>query len=155
MLPILLKRRFKHGSFKTLYADDYEQKRFDHSITEARKQDLKAVKINSLSSGIIQILFAVVLAGILWISMMPKMHLSAGALAAIIGCMIQLLRPIRCLTSLNSSIQIGLAGAQSVFDFLMWTMKKIMANCFIKINKRICNLMNYVFNILIVATSIK
>lgn len=103
---------------KLYTASDYEQKRFDASIDAARRQDLKAVKTNSISSGIIQVLFALVLSTILYVAMMPSMHLSAGAFAAVIGALVQLLRPIRRLTSLNNSIQIGLAGAKSVFTFL-------------------------------------
>jgi len=103
---------------KLYTASDYEQKRFDASIDAARSQDLKAVKTNSISSAVIQVLFALVLATILYAAMMPSMHLSAGSFAAIIGALVQLLRPIRRLTSLNNSIQIGLAGAKSVFGFL-------------------------------------
>jgi subfamily B ATP-binding cassette protein MsbA len=96
----------------------YEQKRFDANIDAAKQQDLKAVQTNSMSSGVIQVLFSLVLATILYVAMLPTMHLSAGAFAAIIGALVQLLRPIRRLTSLNNSIQIGLAGAKSVFSFL-------------------------------------
>lgn len=103
---------------KLYTASQYEQKRFDASIDAAKSQDLKAVKTNSLSSGVIQILFSLVLATILYVAMLPSMHLTAGTFAAIIGALIQLLRPIRRLTSLNNSVQIGLAGAKSVFTFL-------------------------------------
>jgi subfamily B ATP-binding cassette protein MsbA len=103
---------------KLYTASQYEQKRFDASIDAAKSQDLKAVKTNSFSSGVIQILFSLVLATILYIAMLPSMHLTAGTFAAIIGALIQLLRPIRRLTSLNNSVQIGLAGAKSVFTFL-------------------------------------
>ncbi len=44
--------------------------------------------------------------------------ITAGAFLAIIAAMLQLIKPMKTLTTLNAAIQRGLAGAESVFALL-------------------------------------
>jgi len=44
--------------------------------------------------------------------------ITAGSFLAIIAAMLQLIKPMKTLTTLNATIQRGLAGAESVFDLL-------------------------------------
>ncbi len=103
---------------RTFGGENYELHKFE-SVTEAnRQQELKVVVTDSIGSSAIQLLAAIPISIILYISTSPNTAVSAGSFAAMMAAMLSLLRPLRRLTRINVMIQKGLAGAQSVYELL-------------------------------------
>ncbi len=96
----------------------YEQRKFNEITRDTRHQELKVEVTNGIGSSIIQLLVSVPLAMVLFVATLPKLSVSAGSFAAIVSAMIMLIRPVRRITTLNTVIQRGLAGAASIFDLL-------------------------------------
>lgn len=97
-----------------------ERQRFNNATEEALKQDLKVAKIKVLNVAGVQVVIgmgisAIVTAGIYLSSRMP---VSAGEFIAIIAAVLQLIKPMKNLSTVNSVIQRGIAGAESVFNLL-------------------------------------
>ncbi len=96
----------------------YECQRFEERVKKTRQQELKVEVTNGIGSSVIQLMVSIPLAVVLFIATLPKLAVSAGSFAAIVSAMIMLIRPVRRITVLNSVIQKGLAGAESIFDLL-------------------------------------
>ena len=95
-----------------------ESKRMNEATLLNRRRELKIVVTNSIGSGATQLLMAIPLCGVLVLASMPFLHITAGGFAAIVFAMISLTRPMRRLTSINSELQKGVAGATSIFEIL-------------------------------------
>lgn len=96
----------------------YEKEKFWAATKANRQRELKIVVTNSLGTSAVQILLSIPIVVVLYFATMPAMHVSAGSFAAVITAMLMILRPMRRLTTVNSYIQKGIAGAQSIFDVL-------------------------------------
>lgn len=96
----------------------YQNKKFTDAANNNFHRELKITVTNSISSSVSQTLFAIPLAIALAIATSPFFHVTAGSFAAIIASMVSLLTPVRRLTGVNSAIQRGIAGAESVFAML-------------------------------------
>lgn len=96
----------------------YECGKFNQATKTSRQRELKAAVTNSIGTSIVQIIVAIPIALVLWFATMPSMHISAGSFAAMVAALLQLLRPIRRLTLVNSNIQSGIAAAESIFELL-------------------------------------
>jgi ATP-binding cassette, subfamily B, bacterial MsbA len=96
----------------------YETNKFNAATKTNRQRELKVAVTNSIGTSIVQILVSIPIACVLWFATMPSMHISAGAFAAMIAALLQLLRPIRRLTLVNTNIQAGLAAVASIFTLL-------------------------------------
>lgn len=97
---------------------DYEYKKFFKATRHNQQRELKIVITNSVGTASVQLLIAVPIAITLLFATMPSFHISAGSFAAVVTAMITLLRPVRRLTNINSEIQKGVAGAESIFQIL-------------------------------------
>ena len=95
-----------------------ETKRFFDVTARARHREMKVVVTNTVSTATVQIALGVPIAAVLYFATLPSMHISAGSFTAVVTAMISILRPFRRLTSVNSSIQRGVAGAKSIFTIL-------------------------------------
>lgn len=96
----------------------YETGKFNKATDLGRQRELKVAVTNSIGTSIVQVILSVPIAITLWFATSPHLGISAGSFAAIVAALLQLLRPVRRLTLVNSSIQSGLAGAESIFDLL-------------------------------------
>jgi subfamily B ATP-binding cassette protein MsbA len=96
----------------------YEVDRMDKATGANRNKLLSIVTSNSLHSSVIQIMLTLPVAALLFLTIHSYFHLTIGSLALIITAMLQLPRPARRLTNLNSDIQRGLAATESVFELL-------------------------------------
>jgi len=103
---------------RTYGGEEYEKGKFAYAANNNRNQEMKVVVTNTLGTSIVQLLAAVPIAITLYLATGPLNSISAGSFAALLGAMISILRPMRRLTRVNSMIQKGVAGAQSVFDVL-------------------------------------
>lgn len=99
---------------------NYEIDKFNHAAETSRRFDMKVAKIKVINIAGVQATIAIGIAGII----LAAIHLShvvavtAGGFVSIIAAMLQLIKPLKNLSTVNSTIQRGLAGAESVFNLL-------------------------------------
>jgi len=85
-----------------------------------RRQNLRMLMTQALTSPIAQLLIACALALIIYLATTDSMikDISVGTFVSFITAMSMLLPPIRSLTSIVSDLQRGIAAAESVFNFI-------------------------------------
>ncbi|GAB4393761.1 MAG: lipid A export permease/ATP-binding protein MsbA [Gammaproteobacteria bacterium] len=105
---------------KIFGGQQYEINKFNSANRKARHRDMKVAITKSWTVSGVQLIAALGIAGIIAIAISPKLGtmMSAGSFVSFNIAMLALLRPLKVITSLNSTIQLGLAGAQSVFALL-------------------------------------
>ncbi|KTD41667.1 lipid A export permease/ATP-binding protein MsbA [Legionella parisiensis] len=98
----------------------YESDKFTKAIEYSRRNDMKVAASKALNVSGVQIVIGIGIAAIIAaaIKLSTVVIISAGSFLAIIAAMIQLIKPMKTLTTLNAVIQKGLAGAESVFHLL-------------------------------------
>jgi subfamily B ATP-binding cassette protein MsbA len=97
----------------------YEEERFDKAIEESRKKDMKVAKIKVINVVGVQCVIALAIYVIVTLALYlsrNQMIISAGGFVSLVAAMLQLLKPMKDLSKLNSTIQRGLAGAESIFS---------------------------------------
>jgi subfamily B ATP-binding cassette protein MsbA len=105
---------------KIFGGQDYEANRFDVVNAYNRRQHLKLVATNALSSPLIQQIVVSAFAGIVYLATQPDFlkAMTVGKFISFMLAMILLLQHARKLTTVNASLQRGIAAAYSVFAFL-------------------------------------
>jgi subfamily B ATP-binding cassette protein MsbA len=100
--------------------DAYESGKFNRATENSRKNDMKVAVSKAVNVSGVQFVIAVGIAMIILaaIQLSTVITVSAGSFLAIIAAMLQLIKPMKTLTTLNATIQRGLAGAESVFNLL-------------------------------------
>ncbi|MFA5959417.1 MAG: lipid A export permease/ATP-binding protein MsbA [Tatlockia sp.] len=98
----------------------YERDKFNHATEVSRRNDMKVAVSKAINVSGVQFVIAVGIAAIILaaIQLVSVITISAGSFFAIIAAMLQLIKPMKTLTTLNATIQRGLAGAESVFELL-------------------------------------
>ena len=98
----------------------HEIKKFNQSTEVARKNDMKVAASRALNTFGVQFIIAVGITTIILVSIQlaTVIPITAGSFLSIMAAMLQLIRPMKILATLNSTIQRGLAGAESVFTLL-------------------------------------
>ncbi len=98
----------------------YERHQFQEALEKNRKLEMRLELTKSISVPLIQTVGGCALAFTLFIATQTEgmVALSAGGFASFVTAMLGLLKPIKELTSVNSKIQRGIAGAQSIFAAL-------------------------------------
>jgi len=98
----------------------YELDRFNKSNNHNRQQNMKLMVSTAASTLILQVIVAIVLAGIVYVAIQEglKDNLTAGTFTAYITAATMLFAPLKRLTNINAIIQKGVAAADSVFEFL-------------------------------------
>lgn len=98
----------------------YEKKQFDNINEYNRKQYMKLVVTNAISSPVVQTIGACGLSIIIYLSTMESMleTFTPGTFISFVMAMVMLMPPIKRLTSINSAIQQGIAAGESIFGFL-------------------------------------
>ncbi len=98
----------------------HENKRFERIGTQLRRESMRVVRVSSLNVPLVQILASGAIAIVIFVatSLSHSRDFSSGQFVAYITTMALLFEPIRRLTNVNSTIQRGLAGAQSIFELL-------------------------------------
>ena len=94
---------------------------FSQIVQDNRHQEMRHIITEAVSIPIIQMLGACALATTVWLATADtniSASISPGAFAAMISAMLLLLKPIKQLTKVNSTIQRGIAGAASIYDML-------------------------------------
>ncbi|MCH9755883.1 MAG: lipid A export permease/ATP-binding protein MsbA [Gammaproteobacteria bacterium] len=98
----------------------YEIKKFNTATERSRLQDMKVAMSKAINVSGVQTIIALGIAGIIFaaITLQSVITVTAGSFLAIIAAMLQLIKPMKTLTTLNTVFQRGLAGAESVFRVL-------------------------------------
>lgn len=96
----------------------YERNKFYKATRKNLRFELRNTILKIISVSSTQIIGAMALALVLYLATATKMGLTAGAFAALITAMLTILRPLKIITTVNNTIQRGLSGAQSVFEFI-------------------------------------
>jgi subfamily B ATP-binding cassette protein MsbA len=98
----------------------HENARFAAVSERMRKETMRTVRISSANVPLVQVLAAVAVSLVIWVASLlsAQDRLTPGTFVAFVAAMAMLFEPIRRLTNVNTVIQKGLAGAQSIFDLL-------------------------------------
>lgn len=101
-------------------AENYVRDKFNAATETARQNDMKVAVTKALNVSGVQCVIAIGIAAIVFaaIQLATVITITAGSFLAIIAAMLQLIKPMKTLTTLNATIQKGLAGAESVFALL-------------------------------------
>jgi len=105
---------------RTYGGNAYERERFDQVSQTNRRQSMKMVLTSSIATPLIQLIVATVLAGLVWLILLPgaRAGMSTGDVVAFITTGGLLAKPIRQLTEVISIIQRGIAAASDIFEVL-------------------------------------
>ncbi|WP_339458905.1 lipid A export permease/ATP-binding protein MsbA [Pseudomonas sp. EA_105y_Pfl2_R69] len=98
--------------------EDYEQQRFCSASTENRHKQLKMVKTNAVYTPSLQLVIYSAMAVLMFLVLLLRGDASAGDLVAYITLAGLLPKPIRQLSEVSSTVQKGIAGAESIFEQL-------------------------------------
>ncbi len=100
--------------------EGYEINKFNEAAEVSRKNDMKVASSKALNVSSVQLIIAIGISAIIFaaIQLSTVLAISAGSFLAILASMLQLIKPMKTLTTLNATIQRGLAGAESVFHLL-------------------------------------
>ena len=95
-----------------------ERARFNKASERNRRQFMKMVVTQSVTTPVIQMLVAAVVALLTFIAMSPALiaSMTTGQFIAFISAASLMAKPIRQLTEINSTVQKGIAAAESFFQ---------------------------------------
>ncbi len=100
-------------------AQAYEKNKYEKAVGRNRFLELKVVLTRTLSSSAVQLFAAMALAVIIYLATMTHgFGVSAGGFVSFVSAMFALLKPLKDLSTVNASIQRGLAALQRVFELL-------------------------------------
>jgi len=98
--------------------EDYEKSRFLNASEENKLKQLKMVKTNAVYTPSLQLVIYSAMAVLMFLVLLLRGEASAGDLVAYITLAGLLPKPIRQLSEVSSTIQKGVAGAESIFEQL-------------------------------------
>ena len=100
--------------------ESYEKEKFTKATDEGWRRDMKVAATKAYNVAGIQIIIALGISLIIFaaIQLSTVIETSAGGFVSIIAAMLQLIKPMKNLADVNSVIQRGLAGAESIFNLL-------------------------------------
>jgi subfamily B ATP-binding cassette protein MsbA len=109
-----------HQVVRIFGGQSYETGKFNKATEEAFRFDMKVAKIKVINMVGVQvtIAFGIGLIILAAIHLSSVIVITAGGFLSIIAAMLQLIKPLKNLSTVNSMIQQGLAGAESVFNLL-------------------------------------
>ncbi|MBN2372531.1 lipid A export permease/ATP-binding protein MsbA [bacterium] len=105
---------------KAFMMEDREVERYKNTNKAYFNELMRAVRVISLSSPLMEFLGACGLALILWFggNQVLRGQITTGTFFAFVTALLMMYAPIKKLTGVNNSIQQGLAGADRVFEIL-------------------------------------
>jgi ATP-binding cassette, subfamily B, bacterial MsbA len=99
--------------------EKYESDKFSKAIRDNRRRELKNVILKTISVSGVQLVAACALSVIVYLATSKtSLSLTAGGFVTLVASMLAILKPLKTFTTVNATIQRGLAGAQSVFALL-------------------------------------
>ncbi len=97
---------------------EYELAKFCDVTAKNRQRELNVTATNSIATGIVQQVAGLAIAVIIYVATLKSIHLSAGGFASMMAAMLAILKPMKNLTNVSSTIQKGIAAAESIFTIL-------------------------------------
>ena len=94
----------------------YESRQFDQINNHNRRQFLRLAVTNALSSPVIQFIVAIAFALMIFFAF--QLDMQVGEFGSYLTAMLLLMQHAKRLTTVNATLQRGIAAAQSVFNFL-------------------------------------
>lgn len=98
--------------------EGYEQQRFTHASEDNSRKQLSLVKTNAVYTPSLQLVIYSAMAVLMFLVLLLRGDASPGDLVAYITMAGLLPKPIRQLSEVSSTIQRGVAGAESIFEQL-------------------------------------
>ena len=98
--------------------EGYEQQRFHDASEDNKTKQLKMVRLNAVYTPSLQLVIYSAMAVLMFLVLLLRGDASAGDLVAYITLASLLPKPIRQLSEVSSTIQKGVAGAESIFEQL-------------------------------------
>lgn len=97
-----------------------EIKKFNLAAKTNRNREMKLITARSMSVSGVQLIAALALSATLYVATLDIANslLTPGGFVAMIAAMLALLKPMKDLTTVQNKLYRGLAGAQTVFEFL-------------------------------------
>ncbi len=103
---------------RTFGAENYEVARFNALVDKNRDREISTIATDSLATSAVQLVIAILISCTVYVATAKIAHITAGTFVSLISAMLAMLKPMRNLTTVNSSIQKGIAGAESLFQVL-------------------------------------
>jgi len=109
-----------HQVIKTFGGQAYEAAQFEKVNEGNRSQFMKLITTSAISVQVIQFISACALAGIIYLATLGPMleTITPGTFMSFLAAMMMLLTPVKRLTTVNLTVQRGIAAAKSLFDLL-------------------------------------
>jgi subfamily B ATP-binding cassette protein MsbA len=100
--------------------EEYERQRFRAKNQELFQAIMRIVRVDALSSPVMEILEAVGIVIAVWLGgwLVVRSELTPGAFIGFLGALASLYVPIKRLSAVNNNIQHGMAGVRRVFEVL-------------------------------------
>lgn len=97
-----------------------EIKNFKNKANRNRQQEMKLIATKGIASPVIQIVAGIGFAAIMYFGSLEFLNgrMEKGELVTFITMMALILKPMRDISSVNTHLQRGIAGAQSIFEIL-------------------------------------
>jgi subfamily B ATP-binding cassette protein MsbA len=105
---------------KVFLMETYEVNRFQNMNTHLRRLAVRATRVQSISSPLMEFGGGLLAAGLIWVGHMKISSgvLSTGDLAAFLASMFSIYTPLKHLSNANNQIQTGLASARRLFTMI-------------------------------------
>ena len=105
---------------KSYRAEKHEIEKSNNILNNIFALYVQAIRTESLSSPIIEIISSIAIAGVIWYAGNEVIsgNTSPGSFIAFIGAFVAAYRPLKSLAELNNNLQEGLAAAKRLFDVI-------------------------------------
>lgn len=109
-----------HREVKTFGSQQYENQRFDRANQQNRRQSMKMVGTDAISSPIIQLIIVLGFSGVIYLATLPEMlkTITPGTFTSFVTAMFMILTPLKRLTKINSKLQRGISASESIFTLI-------------------------------------
>mgnify|MGYP000966238577 CR=1 FL=1 len=97
-----------------------EEERFNHVSNAMRQQNMKMVVVQQISSPVVQMIGSSALVTVLFLASVDSLRaeLTAGIFTVVFSALLNMLRPLRRLTSVMSDFQRGKASCQTLLSLI-------------------------------------
>lgn len=107
-----------YSVIKSFDGMDYESKKIDRVTKKNLSQEIKMYLATASSIPLMQFIGACSLSLLVYLATLKSMQLTAGEFTGLFGAMLGLLRPIKQIAAVNSTLQRGITAAQSIFKLI-------------------------------------
>lgn len=103
---------------RTFGGQEYESQKFHEAVLTNRRREMQLIATDALASPAVQLTVSIVISLTVFLATKNSGHITAGGFASILAAMLAILKPLKNITTVNNTIQRGMAGAESVFQLL-------------------------------------